>query len=106
MTGELEFSKQLAPRILVIDDEPANLKLMDKLLRSEGYHELELVADPRLVLERYQQQSFDLILLDINMPFLNGYEVMDQLRALKDPLLPPIIVLTAQTGRDFLMKAL
>src|SRR6185369_16429309 len=48
----------------------------------------------------------DLILLDINMPHLNGYEVMAQLKKLGDPLLPPILILTAQSGKEFLMKAL
>ena len=93
-------------RILFIDDEPANLKLLDRMLRHEGYTNLVPVQDPRLAVLTYKQEPVDLILLDINMPYLNGYEVMEQLFALQDPLLPPIIVLTAQSGRDFLMKAL
>lgn len=93
-------------RILFVDDEPANLKLLDRMLRHEGYTNLVPVQDPRLVVLTYKQEPVDLILLDINMPFLTGYEVMEQLFALQDPLLPPIIVLTAQSGRDFLMKAL
>jgi len=93
-------------RLLIVDDEPANLKLLDRMLRSQGYHRLDLVGDPRQVLERYQQDRPDLILLDINMPHLDGFEVMRRLRALDDPLLPPIVILTAQSSRDFLLPAL
>jgi len=93
-------------RILIVDDEPANLKLLDKMLRHEGYGDLVPILDPRQVLIEYEKSPVDLILLDINMPYLNGYEVIEQLHRLNDPLLPPIVVLTAQAGRDFLMKAL
>jgi len=93
-------------RILIVDDEPANLKLLDRMLTHEGYTDLVSIQDPRQVVPEYRKGAVDLILLDINMPFLNGYEVMEQLQALQDPLLPPIVVLTAQAGRDFLMKAL
>ena len=93
-------------RILIIDDEPANLKLLDRMLRNQGYEEVVLIEDPRQVLEQYQAARTDLILLDINMPYLDGYQVMDQLKNLADPLLPPIVILTAQHSQDFLLRAL
>lgn len=93
-------------RIFVVDDEPVNLKLVDKLLTTEGYGTLHLIGKPEEVLPSYQQQRPDLILLDLNMPGLDGFGVLQQLQALKDPLLPPVIILTAQNGRDFLLKAL
>ncbi|MDP3037615.1 MAG: response regulator [Rhodocyclaceae bacterium] len=93
-------------RILIIDDEPANLKLLDKMLATQGYQQRILIQDPREVLDRYREARPDLILLDINMPHLDGYQVMEQLKALGDPLLPPIVILTAQHGRDYLLKAL
>ncbi len=93
-------------RILIVDDEPANLKLLDKMLASQGYQDHVLIQDPREVLDRYREARPDLILLDINMPHLDGYQVMEQLTALNDPLLPPIVILTAQQGRDTLLKAL
>jgi len=93
-------------RILVVDDEPANLKLLDKMLGLQGYANLDLVQDARHVLEHYRAARPDLILLDINMPHLDGFQVMEQLQALNDPLLPPIVILTAQHGRDFLLRAL
>lgn len=92
--------------ILIIDDEPANLKLLDKMLRGQGYQNLVLVSDPREVIDRYRTARPDLILLDINMPHLDGYQVMEQLKVLNDPLLPPIIILTAQHSKDYLLRAL
>ncbi|WP_305908332.1 HD domain-containing phosphohydrolase [Methylomarinum sp. Ch1-1] len=93
-------------RILLIDDEPVNLKLLDRTLRQQGYQNLVLVEDPREVVDRYLEERTDLILLDLNMPHLDGYQVMEQLQAQHDPLLPPIVILTAQHSKDFLMRAL
>lgn len=92
--------------ILIVDDEPANLKLLDKMLRSQGYQSLVLVDDPRMAVELYRVTRPALILLDINMPHLDGYQVMEQLKALNDPLLPPVVILTAQHGKDYLLRAL
>jgi putative two-component system response regulator len=92
--------------ILIVDDEPANLKLLDRMLSGHGYQDLVLVDDPRKVIERYRETRPALILLDINMPHLDGYQVMEQLKALDDPLLPPIIILTAQHSKDYLLRAL
>ncbi len=93
-------------RILIVDDEPANLKLLQKLLNTHGYLNTELVDDAREVIAHYQMSRPDLILLDINMPHLDGYQVMEQLKALDDPLMPPIVILTAQHGKSYLLRAL
>ncbi|WP_341646060.1 response regulator [Thauera sp. SDU_THAU2] len=92
--------------ILIVDDEPANLKLLNKLLTGQGYTGLTCIEDPREVLPLYSRRRPDLILLDINMPHLDGYQVMEQLRTLNDPLLPPILILTAERGREHLIRAL
>ncbi|OOG24230.1 two-component system response regulator [Thioalkalivibrio denitrificans] len=93
-------------RILIVDDEPSNLKLLDRMLRQQGYEHLILVDDPRDVIVQYRGARPDLILLDLNMPHLDGYQVMEQLTALGDPLLPPILVLTAWHRKDTLLRAL
>ncbi|MGM0554079.1 MAG: HD-GYP domain-containing protein [Pseudomonadota bacterium] len=93
-------------QILVVDDEPSNLKLLDYMLRGEGYTRVELVRDPREVLEHYRSGRPDVILLDLNMPHLDGFQVLAQLQALEDPLSPPVLVLTAQHGREDLLRAL
>lgn len=99
------YKKETA-RILIVDDEPVNLKLLDKMLSAQGYCNLLLVQDSRQVLDVYRQQRPDLILLDINMPHLDGFGVLEQLKALKDPLFPPVVILTAQHSQDFLLRAL
>ncbi|TNE77345.1 MAG: response regulator [Gammaproteobacteria bacterium] len=93
-------------KIFVVDDEPANLKLVYKVLQHQEKLELVLIQDPRDVVSLYQKEHPDLILLDLNMPHLSGYEVMSQLQKLEDPLLPPIVVLSAQGSSEFLLKSL
>ncbi|WP_323794748.1 HD domain-containing phosphohydrolase [Nisaea sp.] len=93
-------------KIMVVDDEPANLKVLKKTLNGHGYDSINLISDPRDVVEKYTLDRPDLILLDLNMPYLDGFEVMSLLRDLDDPLLPPIVVLTAQTGKDYVLRAL
>lgn len=92
-------------RILVVDDEPSNLRLADAMLQLEGYTDIVLLQDPRDVMQRYAEAPVDLILLDLNMPRLDGYAVLAQLQALQDPLLPPVLVLTAQSGQAHALRA-
>jgi putative two-component system response regulator len=92
--------------VFIVDDEPTNLKLLERMLHGQGYRNLVLVEDPREALDRYREMRPALILLDINMPHLDGYQVMEQLKALNDPLLPPIVILTAQHGKEHLLRAL
>jgi putative two-component system response regulator len=95
-----------ASRVMLVDDEPANLKLFSLMLRSDGYRDIECIQDPRDAVGAYRAVRPDLILLDINMPHLGGYQVMEALRAIDDPLPAPIVVLTAQSGEDYLLRAL
>jgi putative two-component system response regulator len=95
-----------AARILIVDDEPANLKLLSMVLRTEGYRHIDVLDDPRFVAGQCALTPPDLILLDINMPHLDGFAVMDQLRALEQPIAVPIVVLTAQSGEDIVVRAL
>ncbi|MCG5510122.1 HD-GYP domain-containing protein [Ectothiorhodospira lacustris] len=93
-------------RIMVVDDERANLVLMERLLRSDGYGNLVMVQDPRQVMTAYREERTDLILLDIQMPHMDGFQVMEQFAVLNDPLVPPILVLTAQASREYMLRAL
>ncbi len=93
-------------RILVVDDERTSLILMDRLLRASGYCNIVLIQDPRGVMSACREAPTDLILLDIQMPCLTGFEIIEQFAALRDPLTPPILVLTAQLGRGEMLRAL
>ncbi len=82
--------------ILVVDDEPVNLKVVETQLAAEGYW-VRTAIDGFRALEEVKLQRPDLILLDIMMPRLNGYEVCRQLRETYNPAQVPIIMLTART---------
>jgi len=92
--------------ILVVDDEPSNLQLLRMLLESEGYTNVITVNDPTGVLDLVLHHHADLILLDLNMPVMDGYEVMNQLIASMGKHVPPIMVLTAQHDQGFRTRAL
>ena len=91
---------------MVVDDNLTNVVLLTKLLEAEGYKNVEGVTDSREVVGLYQKEPYDLVLLDIRMPHLDGYQVMDALKALGSGDFPPIMVLTAQTDMDTKIKAL
>ncbi|KPQ03030.1 HD domain-containing phosphohydrolase [Marinobacter sp. HL-58] len=92
--------------IFVVDDEPVNLKLLERILSAEGYRNVVSIGDPFMVLPAYREHQPALILLDLNMPGMSGFEVMEQLAGLQDPLMPPIVILTAQNQQDSLLQAL
>jgi CheY-like chemotaxis protein len=86
-------------RILVIDDEPANLALVAAVLAREGYTEVETLIDPQAAAERYLAFQPDLVLLDLMMPGIDGYALLDRLgRLARSDDLVPIMVLTADTS--------
>jgi len=95
-----------AARILVVDDEPANVKLLERALRTFGYHNHLATTDPRAVLDLFQHHGADLIILDLNMPYLDGFQVMSQLKGLGRDDLPPILILTAQHDQEHRVRAL
>ncbi len=92
--------------ILIVDDEPVNVKLLLDMLNVKGYPNVISTTDPREALGLYEEHKCDLVLLDINMPHMDGYEVMAQLKEKYGEKLAPILVLTAQQTRDYKIKAL
>jgi putative two-component system response regulator len=102
------FPKREDANILVIDDEDRNLKLLKTLLEEEGYQNIVTLSDSRMVKPLYKTRRFDLIMLDINMPYLNGFQIIEQLKEFKhrDDELPPILVLTAEISHGYCLDAL
>lgn len=82
-------------RILVVDDDPEIVNLFAYALRRAGY-QVEGVLDSQAALERARQAPPDLILLDVMMPGIDGYEVARQLRAEAATSSTPIVMLTAR----------
>jgi len=96
----------LQARILVVDDNLTNVVLLKKLLEAEGYLHVDGETDSRKVVGMYEAAPYDLVLLDIRMPHMDGYDVMDGLKGIANGDIPPIMVLTAQTDMDTKLKAL
>lgn len=92
--------------ILIVDDEPINIDLLTEVLSINDYTRIFSTTDPREVEELCIKHEIDLIMLDINMPHLNGFEVMDRLKANEDTANTPVIVLTALADSDTCNKAL
>ncbi len=86
-------------KILAVDDEPANISLLQYILQAAGYDEVRTTTDPRRVLPLFREFRPDLVLLDLMMPHVNGFEVM---RLLEAEITPgdclPILVLTADVS--------
>ncbi|MEJ2185347.1 MAG: response regulator [Gemmatimonadota bacterium] len=83
-------------KILIVDDEPANVRLLERILQRDGFTNIESTNDPRQFLALYTSKRPDLLLLDLHMPGMDGFAVMEQLRGrigANDYV--PIVVLTA-----------
>ncbi|MBF0368316.1 MAG: response regulator [Magnetococcales bacterium] len=93
-------------RILIVDDQFPNVKLLEKLLRSSGYTNVTSTTDPQEGVRLYGEQGFDLVLLDIRMPVMDGFEVMARLAEIEKEGYIPVLVLTAQTDRETRVRAL
>ena len=93
-------------KILIVDDEPANVALLEDMLGEQGYTHLKSTTDSRRVLELCDEFDPDLILLDLFMPHLDGFAVLESLRADRSEVYLPIIVLTADVNEDTKRRAL
>lgn len=93
-------------RILIVDDNKANVFLLESMLKQAGYEAIVTFTDSRLVEDAYRESHFDLILLDLRMPFIDGFELYDRLAKMaKDDYLP-VLVLTAQNDPETWIRAL
>jgi len=93
-------------KILIVDDNPSNVALLEAVLEEEEYENIFSTTDPFQVLPLHQKHQFDLFLLDIRMPGLSGIEVLQQLREITRDDFLPVIVLTAQTDPETRQQAL
>jgi DNA-binding NtrC family response regulator len=88
----------LNARILVVDDQQANVQLLEQMLRNAGYVCVTSTMDPTEVCELYQRNRYDLILLDLQMPGFDGFQVMEALKAIETESYVPVLVITAEPG--------
>lgn len=93
-------------KLLVIDDEPVNVALLEAMLAESGYSRVRSLTDSREALEVCADFAPDLLLLDLMMPHLDGFAVLDQLRARPHDRGVPVIVLTADANEETKRRAL
>jgi putative two-component system response regulator len=105
LTGKAPRIDSSRPLVAVIEDEPTQRTLLSRVLERDGYRVMGL-ADGELGLRAIVEYSPDLVLLDLNLPRMDGYEICRQLRA--DPITAtlPVIVITAHTSLDDMVAAL
>jgi PAS domain S-box-containing protein len=82
--------------ILIVDDQQANVDLLLEMLRAEGYTCLAWTTDPCDVADLHRTNGYDLILLDLMMPVMDGFRVMEALKAIETDRYLPVLVITAQ----------
>jgi putative two-component system response regulator len=94
-------------KILVVDDEPMNVDLLQLILRDAGYANLSMVTDSRRAVSMFADADPDLVLLDLHMPHQDGYEILQSLRyVVPMDAFVPIIVITADITLDARRRAL
>src|ERR1700674_178115 len=104
----------LNARILVVDDKEANVRLLDGMLRASGYVCVDSTTNPSEVRELHRKNHYNLILLDLQMPAMDGFQVMEGLKEIEQDGYLPVLVITAQPdhklraleagAKDFLSK--
>lgn len=92
----LEVSEILKASILIVDDQKANVMLLEQMLRNAGYEHITSTMDPRAVVPLYLAHRYDLILLDLQMPEMDGFQVMEGLKEIETAGYLPVLVITAQ----------
>jgi len=94
----LEASDFLNASLLIVDDQASNILLLEQMLRAEGYQRVTSTMDPKAVCTLHLANRYDLILLDLQMPEMDGFEVMEGLKEIETGGYLPVLVITAQPG--------
>ncbi len=88
----------LNARILIVDDQASNISLLEQLLAQAGYTRVTSTMDPHAVCTLHRNHVYALILLDLQMPGMDGFQVMEDLKSIEGDDYLPVLVITAQPG--------
>ena len=91
-------SDMLHGKILIVDDQAVNIILLENMLRGAGYGSITSTMDPREVCDLHRKHHYDLILLDLRMPGMDGFQVIENLKEIEADGYLPVLVITAQPG--------
>ena len=91
-------SEILNASILIVDDQQANVLLLEQMLHNAGYGSITSTMDPKTVCPLHQTHRYDLILLDLQMPEMDGFQVIESLKEIEAGGYLPVLVITAQPG--------
>ena len=83
-------------RILIVDDQESNVLLLEQLLSDAGYTHVTSTMNPQEVCALHREHHYDLILLDLQMPVMDGFEVIEELKTIATDGYLPVLVITAQ----------
>jgi CheY-like chemotaxis protein len=93
-------SEVLRGRVLIVDDQPANVRLLERMLRGAGYAAVDSTLNPHEVCDLHRQNRYDLILLDLQMPGLDGFRVLEALKLVEQESDVPVLVMTSHPGNE------
>lgn len=99
-------AKSDSPSILIVDDEPINIKVITKYLHELGYTRCQGLSDARQAVAMITREAPDLVILDVMMPFVTGIEILAKLRAKPETAHLPVLVLTAAVDRTTRLSVL
>lgn len=102
----LSENEILNARVLIVDDQQSNIDLLEEILTEAGYTSVLGITNPLDVIDLYQAYSPDLVLLDINMPEMDGFQVMEGLSKIEQESYTPILVLTAMQDEETRLRSL
>jgi PAS domain S-box-containing protein len=88
----------LNAKILIVDDQEANVRLLEQMLSDAGYTCIASTMNPRDVCGLFRENQYDLILLDLQMPGMDGFQVLEALKEIEPTGYLPVLVITAQPG--------
>jgi diguanylate cyclase (GGDEF)-like protein len=86
-------------KILIVDDQPVNVRRLEDLLATTGYRDVSSTTDPRQVAQLHREHRYDLIILELHMPGMDGFEVMKALKPLETGGSLPVLVVTAEADQ-------